>query len=152
MFSRSVWLSAHRMLGKLRYFEEKEASTESVFRSLSSRNCLALKMWELQFYPEDLTSRDRVVCFPALSTPYKHISRSCWDWLLIFWFKLSIWISCSDSAGDVIGMKQYRGFGMCPHMLLFSQLTEGENKVRKRLMLWVPLPCLCIFDTVSLAP
>ena len=107
---------------------------------------------ERQFYPEDLTSRDRVVCFPALSTPYKHISRSCWDWLLIFWFKLSIWISCSDSAGDVIGMKQYRGFGMCPHMLLFSQLTEGENKVRKRLMLWVPLPCLCIFDTVSLAP
>ena len=35
MFSRSVRLSAHRMLGKLRYFEEKEASTESVFRSVS---------------------------------------------------------------------------------------------------------------------
>ena len=63
---------------------------ECVFQPLSSRNCLALKMWELQFYPEDLTSRVRVVCFPALSAPYKHISRSCWDWLLIFWFKLFI--------------------------------------------------------------
>ena len=39
---------------------------ECVFQPLSSRNCLAWKMWELQFYPEDLTSRVRVVYFPAL--------------------------------------------------------------------------------------
>ena len=62
-FSNSVWLSAQRMLGKLLLQGRRDINRECVFWPLSSRNHVTSKMWELQFYPEDLTSRDRVVCF-----------------------------------------------------------------------------------------
>ena len=39
-----------------------------VFRPLTSRNCLASEMWDLETCPKDLTSRDRAIWLPAFSS------------------------------------------------------------------------------------
>ena len=75
----SVWLSAHRMLGKLCSCEEEMVSTESVFSGLYLAETLASRPWDLQPCPEDLTSRVRAVCLPAISEPCKPIPRPSCD-------------------------------------------------------------------------
>lgn len=52
---------------------------QCVFRARSIRNCLASNMWILQICPEDLTSRVRAMCFPALFKLCKHIAWSYQD-------------------------------------------------------------------------
>ena len=58
---------------------KKGINRECVFPPLSSMNCLTSRMWELQVCPEDLTSRVRSMCFPALSETCKHVPRSYRD-------------------------------------------------------------------------
>ena len=58
-----------------------------VFRPLSSRDCLADKVWDLQACQEALPSRVRAECLPAFSEPCDHIPRLHHDcpwgsWLL----------------------------------------------------------------------
>ena len=54
----------------------KETHQQRVFLELlSCRNCLPSKTWDLQAWPEGLTSKARVVCLPVLSEPCKHIPR-----------------------------------------------------------------------------
>ena len=60
--------------GKAIFFRgRKVINKECVFRHLSSRTCLASKMWDLQACPEEPTTRVRAVCLPALSDACKHI-------------------------------------------------------------------------------
>ena len=57
----------------------EDISRELIFSPLSSRNCLASESLDLKACPEDLTSRVRAVCLPALSNPCKHNSRPYHD-------------------------------------------------------------------------
>ena len=45
----------------------------------SIKNSLDSKRWDLQVYPEDLTSRVKAVYFPTLSVAWKHIPMSYWE-------------------------------------------------------------------------
>ena len=63
-FSSSVLLAAHRMLGKLCFFDKRHKK-RVFFRHLSIRSCIDSKMWELQVCTEDLISRLIVSMFPC---------------------------------------------------------------------------------------
>ena len=77
VLSSSECHSAHSMMGKQSSFQEGKASTKSVFfELLSCNNCFTSKTWNLQACSEELNSRVRAMCLPALSEPYKHIPRA----------------------------------------------------------------------------
>ena len=52
---------------------------ESVFTHLSISSCLDSKMRGLQVCTEELISRVKAICFPALCEPCEHFPRSYWD-------------------------------------------------------------------------
>ena len=52
---------------------------ENVFMHLSISSCLGSKMRGLQVCTEELISRVKAICFPALCEPCEHFPRSYWD-------------------------------------------------------------------------
>ena len=90
-FSNSVTLSTMNAWEAKFLWGRKGINRESVFRSLSSMNCLTSRMWDLQVCPQDLTSRVRSVCFPALSETCKHISKSYHDYPWGSSFQQCVW-------------------------------------------------------------
>ena len=58
---------------------KKIINREYVFRSLSIRNCVVSKTWDIQACPEDWNTRLRAMCLPALCELYKHSPRPYHD-------------------------------------------------------------------------
>ena len=74
-FKQLVSLSTQYAGRAIFLWVRKGINKECVFRTPSCMNCLTSKAWDLQACQEDLNSRGRADCLPALSKPCEHIPR-----------------------------------------------------------------------------